>query len=134
MSIEFPTFKGLKRRRIKEEVGAQNMRFCETNPIGQDAFFDAMPYPRDGYGKAAQKVNRVRLERNGAMGEVATIILLPHSSGSLVAGSVTGMSLPRERKDFGGWGFYPRVLALESSAWEWYSTEIEVDLNQAVVR
>jgi len=34
----------------------------------------------------------------------------------------------------GGWGHYRMAVVLESSAGEWYATEIEVDLSERVVR
>jgi len=110
------------------------MRFCETNRICRGAIFDVTPYAEGSCGRAAQKVNPVRLERNGAKGGVAMAVFLPHSSGPLVAGTVTGKPLPREWRDIARWGFYPMALVLESSVREWYTTEFEVDLNQGVAR
>jgi hypothetical protein len=68
MNMELPTFKGLQRRRVKGEGGAQNMRFCETNRISRGAIFVVTPYAGGSYERAAQKVNPVRLERNEAKG------------------------------------------------------------------
>ena len=79
-------------------------------------------------------MNPVRLERNEAKGEVATVMLLPYSSGPLVAGTITDMLLPRDMEGLQRVGFYLRVPVLESSAWEWYTTQFKVDLSQGVVR
>ena len=98
------------------------MCFCETNRIGREAICDVTSYVESGYERVAQKTNPVRLGRNEARGGVAMVSFRPHFSGS---GGCTKV---------GGWGHYPMALVLESSAGEWYATEIKVDLNQGVVR
>jgi hypothetical protein len=115
MRIKRSTFKrSEKARRVKGEGEAQNMRFCETNPIRHDAICDVTRRAESSYERAAQKTNRVRLERNEARG-----------------GGTMGMSCPRFQRsggcrnrdryvaptrmegDLGAWGLYRMAMLLE---------------------
>ena len=82
MNMELPTLKGLQRRRIKGQGGAQNIRFCETNLIFRPPIFDVTPYANGSYDRISQKVVRVRLEEMKPEGGVAAVMSLLRSSGN----------------------------------------------------
>src|ERR1039457_546558 len=111
MNMELPIFKGLQRRKIKGEGGAQNMRFCETNRIRHDAIGDVTRCAEGGYERAAQKMNPVRLERNDTRWR--------HYDGNVLRMFPSERRLQESRQkcrshenggDIAGWGVYRMAL------------------------